>query len=73
MSHHSQVAAGLHPIGGKQQKYPSRKFVIQAKDFTSAEQAVPVRVIYGIAKVAGSYITPIFGFRSEAITQEISK
>ncbi len=68
-----QVAAGLQNIGGKSQKYPSRKFIIQAKDFTSSEQAVPIRVTFGICQVAGAYITPIFGFRSEAITQEISK
>lgn len=69
----AQVSAGLHPIGGKAQKYPGRKFVIQAKDFTSAEQATPVRVVYGIARIAGAYITPIFGFRSEAVTQSMSK
>ena len=69
----AQVAAGLHPIGGKPQKYPSRKFIIQAKDFTSAEQAVPVRIVFGTARIAGVYITPIFGFRSTATTQKMGK
>ena len=69
----NQVWSGQQNIGGKSQKYPSRKFIIQAKDFTSAEQATPVRVIFGTTRIAGAYITPIFGFRNKAITQKIAK
>jgi hypothetical protein len=52
---------------------PNRKFEIQAKDFTSSEQAVPIRLIYGRARVAGIYITPIFGFRATQTTTNAGK
>lgn len=60
-------------FGGVERRQPGRTFNIQVKDFTSNEQAVPIRLIYGTAKVAGIYITPIFGFRSIAITTEVGK
>ena len=44
-----------------------------AKDFTQAEQAAPLRLIYGRARVAGTQITPIFGFRNEELTTEAGK
>jgi len=59
--------------GAAEKRQPGRTFSIQVKDFTSNEQAVPIRVVYGTSKVAGVYITPIFGFRSTAITTEVGK
>jgi len=47
--------------------------VIAAKAFTSVEQATPLRVVYGRAEVGGIQITPIFGFRNEAITTKVGK
>ena len=52
---------------------PNLKFEIQSKDFTSSQQAVPIRLVYGTAQVAGVYITPIFGFRSTAVTTKAGK
>lgn len=59
--------------GGTERRQPGRTFNILVKDFTSNEQGVPIRLIYGTAKVAGIYITPIFGFRSTAISTEVGK
>lgn len=51
----------------------SRRFEILAKDFTQVEQAVPIRLSYGRILTAGVQMTPIFGFRSEAITTKAGK
>lgn len=67
------VQKGIEPVSGPQRYQPNRKYEIQAKDFTSAEQAAPLRVIFGRAFVAGAQVTPIFGFRSVAITQHMGK
>lgn len=65
--------AGLEPIGGNPPKNSSRTFPILAKDFSSVEQSVPIRLIWGRAKVAGVAITPIFGFRTEQVTTQAGK
>jgi hypothetical protein len=65
---------GIGTIGQPAKKSPGRKFQINAADFSSTEQAEPVRVIYGTPKhVSGIIITPIFGFRSVKITTEVGK
>lgn len=65
---------GVNPVAGAQPLRPNRRFEILAKDFTSAEQAAPLRVVYGRPKpFAGSQITPIFGFRNEPIQTKVGK
>lgn len=66
------VQKGAEGVGGNQ-ALRSRQFVLQVKDFTQVEQTVPIRVVYGIAETAGVQMTPIFGFRSEAVTTEAGK
>lgn len=66
------VQKGAESIGGNQ-PLRGRRFEIQVKDFTQVEQGVPIRVVYGMAETAGVQMTPIFGFRSEAVTTEAGK
>lgn len=73
MSQKLNLMRGVESPGGRQKKNPARTFQIHAKDFTSVEQAVPLRLLYGCDRVAGVQITPIFGFRSEQITTEAGK
>lgn len=73
MSQQLNLMRGVETPGGRQRKNPARTFEIKAKDFTSVEQAVPLRLLYGCDKVAGVGITPVFGFRSEQITTEAGK
>lgn len=70
MSQQSDVIQLNEPVGGRQALRPSRKYEILAKDFTSVEQGVPLRLPYGRVRCAGVQITPIFNFRNEAITTE---
>lgn len=68
------VDKGVEPVAGVPPMRPSRKFEILAKDFTSVNQGSPLRVFYGRPKpAAGMQITPIFGFRSEAIQTKSGK
>lgn len=55
------------PAGSLPNKRPYRRFEFLAKDITSVEQAVPVRVFYGTVKVAGIAFTPIFNFKAKKI------
>lgn len=59
-------------MGGRGQ-LKGRRFEILAKDFTQVEQAVPIRLTYGQVESAAVQMTPIFGFRSEAITTKAGK
>lgn len=61
------------PFGAIEKRVPGRRFEIMAKDFTSNEQAVPIRVLWGTVKAAGVYFTPIWGFRSVAIQTKVGK
>lgn len=65
--------AGRNSLGAQAERYYSRKFPIQTKDFTSAEKGVPIRILYGTTKVSGVYFTPIFGFVATPTTQKIGK
>lgn len=67
------ITRGITPAAGPQPLRPQRKFEILSRDFTQAEQAAPLRLIYGRAKVAATQITPIFGFRNEPTTTEVGK
>lgn len=62
----------MEPVGGRGQ-LKGRKFEILAKDFTQVEQAVPIRLMFGQVESAAVQMTPIFGFRSEAITTKAGK
>lgn len=68
-----QVWSGRTFLGIPQEKSPGRKLVFKTKDFSATDQAVPVPVFYGTVKIAGIYITPITGFRSVEIKQEVGK
>jgi hypothetical protein len=59
---------GVEPPAGPTRRRTERRFEFLAKEFTSVEQAVPVRLVYGRARVAGVQITPIFNFASEEVT-----
>lgn len=61
------------PFGAVERRVPSRKFELHSKDFTSSEQAVPIRVAFGTVKSGGTYFTPIWGFRSVPIKQKVGK
>jgi hypothetical protein len=51
-----------------------RGITIYAKDFTTVDQGVPIPFIFGWPKqFAGIQVSPIFGFRSEAITTDQGK
>ena len=66
-----QANKGVLPVSPLQ---TGRQFPIYTKDFTSVDQAVPIPVPIGRPKrFAGIQVTPIWGFRAEAITQEIGK
>lgn len=60
-------------IALQQKKREGRSFEIYTKDFTSAEQAVPVPVVFGTVRIAGTYITPIWSFRAKKIKQKVGK
>lgn len=68
-----QVWSGRGFLGLPQRKSPGRNVEFKTKDFTSAEQAVPIPVFYGTVKLAGIYITPITGFRAVEVKQEVGK
>jgi hypothetical protein len=69
-----EIMRGITPVGGRQSPRPNRRYEVLAKDFTSVEQDVPVRLIYGTPKpFAGAQVTPIFGFRNEAVQAESGK
>jgi hypothetical protein len=61
------------PPGGKQAQRPNRRVEILAKDFTSVEQAAPLRYIAGTTRVGMTQIAPVFGFRNEAVSSEAGK
>jgi hypothetical protein len=67
------IRNGVEPVGGPQPVRTHRPFQILAKDFTSVEQGVPLRLLFGRARVAGTQIFPIFGFRNEATTTKQGK
>jgi hypothetical protein len=67
-----QLATGAESVGGRG-ALKGRQFEIMVKDFTQVEQAVPIRLSYGIVESAGVQMTPIFGFRSQAITTKAGK
>jgi hypothetical protein len=73
LSKRNQVLAGLEAIGQLSGKVSSRPFSLYAKDITSIEQAVPLRLVFGQARVSGVQITPIFGFRNEQVTTKAGK
>ena len=66
------LATGAESVGGRGD-LKGRRFEILAKDFTQVEQAVPIRLTYGQVESAGVQMTPIFGFRSQAITTKAGK
>lgn len=66
------IQTGAESIGGRG-PLKGRQFEIQAKDFTQVEQAVPIRLTYGQVESAAVQMTPIFGFRSQAITTKAGK
>lgn len=73
MNQQREVMRGNVPVGGSKALRPNRRFEILAKDFTSVEQAVPLRLVYGKTKpFAAVQVTPIFGFRSQAVHPESS-
>lgn len=60
--------SGAEPVGGPSPNPPRKvnaQLALLQKDFTTAQQVVPVRVVFGRSKVAGVQITPVFGMRSE--------
>jgi len=61
------------PFGTVEQRQPNRKFLLQVKDFTTAEQGPPIRVIWGTQRVAGVYFTPIWNFKSVPIKTKVGK
>jgi hypothetical protein len=67
------IMKGQSGPAGAHGKREARTFEIYAKDFTSAEQAVPVPVIFGTARIAGTYITPIWAFRAKKLKQKAGK
>lgn len=69
----AEVITGTAPVGGQAPLRPNRRFEILAKDLVSVEQAAPVRLVYGQARVSITQIYPVFGFRSEAVTTEAGK
>lgn len=68
-----QIARGEVPPGGETPRRPEQKFEVLQKWFTSDQQAVPVRVVYGRSLCAGTQITPVFSFRSVAVKTKIGK
>jgi hypothetical protein len=68
-----KVKAREGTVAAIEKRQPFRKLQFQTKDFSSAEQAVPIRVVYGTAETSGTYITPVFGLRSEPVKSESSK
>lgn len=61
------------PFGGQEQRQPSRKFLLQVKDFTTSEQGPPIRVLFGTERVAGVYFTPIWNFKAVPIKTKVGK
>jgi hypothetical protein len=70
MSQQNSLLNATEPIGGHTPRALGRNYPLFAKDFTSVEQAVPLRLVYGQARVAAIQITPIFGFRNEQIPNQ---
>lgn len=73
MNEQRELMRGNVPVGGRQPLRPNRRFEIMAKDFSSVEQAVPLRYLAGNGRAAAVQITPIWAFRSEAIETEAGK
>lgn len=67
------VASGLATVGKRTAFYPSRTFPIQTKDFTDAQQSVPVMVGAGFIKTAGVTFTPIWNFVPHEQTTKAGK
>ncbi len=61
----------LAPLGSGE--IPVRKVEIFAKDFTQGEEGIVLPVIFGRCRRSGIHVTPIFGFRSEAIQTTVGK
>lgn len=64
--------SGIESVSGRGPAR-GRRFEILAKDFTQVEQSVPIRLSYGQVESAAVQMTPIFGFRSKAITTKAGK
>lgn len=60
----NEIARGSVPIGGETARRPMQHYPLLSKWFTSDLLSVPVRVLYGRDFVAGTQMTPVFGFRS---------
>lgn len=68
MNEIAQGTASLAPLDN------GRPYTIYAKDFTSTDQAVPITLPFGRPKrFAGIMITPVWSFRSQALTSEQGK
>jgi hypothetical protein len=67
------IARGILPPGGETPRRPDQQFPLLQKWFTSDQQAVPIRVVYGHDFVAGTQMTPIFGFRAVAVKTKLGK
>jgi hypothetical protein len=50
-----------------------RDYRIYAEDFTTVEQAVPIRLCYGHVRVAGVQVAPIFNFHREPVKSDQRK
>lgn len=69
----NRVLAKDETFGGREVRNPGRNFELKVEQFTSTEQGVPIRLVAGTANCAGSYITPVFGFRQVEVKQEGGK
>lgn len=73
MNVQKSITARENAIAARETRKPLRKLEIQVKDFSEAEEAVPIRLIYGKALVSGVAMTPVFNMRSVAITSQAGK
>lgn len=60
------------PVGGNCPRAPYRKWNVAQKDLPDADQAQPIRIVFGRVRTAGVFITPLFNVDASAITQEIT-
>jgi hypothetical protein len=68
-----RVYAKDQTLAGKEVRRPGRRYEIKVRDFTGAEQGVPIRLFAGTVLCAGVYITPVFNLKAKEVEQEGGK
>jgi hypothetical protein len=67
-----KIAYNQSAAGGDCKRRPYEMVEITYKDVPSVQQAVPIKVFYGRAKLTGVFIVPVWNVYGIAICEKIS-